>query len=69
MTFQASDLKGHHFFDLCNEYNNSLKPMSMYMKGRSWLKYFGHLNSLCMSVIKQECGQTWTRVRVKYYNY
>ena len=47
MTFQASDLKGHHFFDLCNEYNNSLKPMSIYMKDRFWLKYFGHSNLLC----------------------
>ena len=45
MTFQALDLKGWHFLDLCNEENNFLKPM--YVKGRSWLKFFGHSNSLC----------------------
>jgi len=45
MTFQASDLKRWHFLDLCNEENNVLEPI--YAKGRSWLKFFGHLNSLC----------------------
>jgi len=24
---------------------------------------------LLVCVIRRECGQTWTRVRVKYYNY
>jgi len=46
MTFQALDLKGHHFLDFCNEYNNPLEPI--YAKGSSWLKYFGHSNSLCV---------------------
>ena len=45
MTFQASDLKGHQFLDLCDKDNNPLKPT--YAKGRSWLKYFRHSNSLC----------------------
>ena len=46
MTFQALDLKGHHFLDLCNEYNNPFEPT--YAKDSSWLKYFGHSNSLCV---------------------
>ena len=25
--------------------------------------------TLTLSVIVRECGQTWTKVRVKYYNY
>ena len=45
MTFQASDLKGNQFLDLLNDDNNIIKPS--YVKGRSWLKTFCHLNSLC----------------------
>jgi len=45
MTFQASDLKGHHFLELCDEDNIPLEPL--YSKGGTWLKYFGHSNSLC----------------------
>ena len=45
ITFQASDLKGHQFLELCDEDNNSLKPL--YSKDGTWLKYFGHSNSLC----------------------
>ena len=45
MTFQASDLKGHQFLELCDEDNNSLEPL--YFKSSTWLKYFGHSNSLC----------------------
>jgi len=45
MTFQASDLKGWHFLDLYNNDNNLIEPS--YVKGNSWLKYFGHFNSLC----------------------
>ena len=40
MTFQASDLKKHQFLELC-----ALEPL--YSKGSTWLKYFGHLISLC----------------------
>ena len=50
MTFQASDLKGHHFLNLCDEDNNPLEPT--YVKGGSWLKYFGHSNSLCTRVTR-----------------
>jgi len=45
MTFQASDLKGKQFLDLLNNDNNIIEPS--YAKGGSWLKVFGHLNSLC----------------------
>jgi len=44
MTFQASDMKGKHFLDLVDNDNNIIEPS--YIKGGSWLKYFGHSNSL-----------------------
>jgi len=50
MTFQASDLKGHHFLDLSDEDSNPLEPT--YAKGGSWLKYFGHSNSPCTRVTR-----------------
>ena len=46
MMFQASDFKGNQFLNLLNDDNNTIKPS--YVKGRSWLKVFGHSNSLCM---------------------
>ena len=45
MTFQASDTKGKHFLDLVDIDNNPIKLL--YTKGSSWLKFFGHSNSLC----------------------
>jgi len=42
--FQASNLKGNQFLDLVDDDNNIIEPI--YIKGRSWLKVFGHLNSL-----------------------
>ena len=45
MMFQASDLKGNQFLDLVNDDNNIIKPT--YVKEGSWLKVFGHSNSLC----------------------
>ena len=50
MTFQASDLKGWQFLNLCNDENNVLQPT--YSKGSSWLKFFGHSNSLCARVTR-----------------
>ena len=44
MTFQASDLKEKQFLDLLDN-NNNIIELS-YIKGGSWLKVFGHLNSL-----------------------
>jgi len=39
-----SDLKRKHFLDLLNNDNNIIKLS--YIKGRSWLKHFGHSSSL-----------------------
>jgi len=50
ITFQASDLKEQHFLDLYDNDNNSIKPS--YIKNNSWLKYFGHSNSLCARVMR-----------------
>jgi len=43
--FQASNLKGNQFLDLVDDDNNIIEPT--YVKERSWLKVFGHSNSLC----------------------
>jgi len=45
ITFQASNLKGSQFLDLVDDNNNPIEPT--YAKGGSWLKSFGHSNSLC----------------------
>ena len=45
MTFQVSDFKGKQFLDLLDSNDNIIEPL--YIKGRSWLKFFGHSNSLC----------------------
>ena len=45
MTFQALDFKEKQFLDLLDSDNNIIKPS--YIKGRFWLKFFGHSNSLC----------------------
>jgi len=50
MTFQASDLKGCHFLDLVDNDDNPIKPS--YANGGSWLKYFGHSNSLCTRAMR-----------------
>ena len=44
MTFQVLDEKGNHFLELLDNDNKPLEPT--YSKGRIWLKYFGHSNSL-----------------------
>jgi len=44
MTFQASDLKGKYFLNLLNSDDNIIELS--YIKGRSWLKFFDHSNSL-----------------------
>ena len=46
MIFQASDLKEKQFLDLLNDNDNIFEPS--YVKGGSWLKIFGHSNSLCV---------------------
>jgi len=45
MTFQASDSKENQFLDLLDDDDNIIEPS--YVKGRLWLKVFGHSNSLC----------------------
>jgi len=45
MTFQASDIKGKHFLDLVDDDDNIIELS--YIKDGSWLKFFGHSNSLC----------------------
>ena len=50
MTFQASDLKGKQFLDLLDKDNNIIEPS--YTKGGSWLKIFGHSNSLCAHALQ-----------------
>jgi len=45
MMFQASDEKGRQFFDLLE--NNSYPIKLSYSNRGLWIKYFGHLNSLC----------------------
>ena len=45
ITFQILDFKGKQFLNLLDSDNNIIEPL--YIKGRSWLKFFGHFNSLC----------------------
>jgi len=43
--FQASDAKSKWFLDFLDD---NLQPLKLlYSNGGSWLKYFGHSNSLC----------------------
>jgi len=45
MHFQALDDKGQHFLELLDD---DSKPIELLIsKGGTWLKYFGHSNSLC----------------------
>ena len=50
MTFQASNLKGHHFLELCDNDNDPLEPS--YAKGGIWFKFFVYLNFLCSRAIR-----------------
>jgi len=46
MTFQASNNKERHFLNLLNDKSNPIELS--HFKGGSWLKYFGHSNSLLL---------------------
>ena len=48
MYFQASDDKGWHFLKLLDDNMQPITPLIA--KDGPWLKYFGHLNSLCARV-------------------
>ena len=50
MTFQASDDKRRYFLDLLDNDLNSIELT--YSKGGSWLKFFGHSNSLYTRVTR-----------------
>ena len=66
MTFQALNLKGYQFLDLCDDDNNPLEPS--YAKGGTWLKYFGHSNSLCARAIRAITNHTSTgEYRLKFF--
>jgi len=45
MTFQVSNFKGKQFLNLLDSDDNIIEPL--YIKDGSWLKFFGHSNSLC----------------------
>ena len=48
--FQASDNKGRNFIELLDDNLNIIEPS--YSKGGSWLKFFGHSNSLCARAMR-----------------
>jgi len=50
MTFYASDTEERHFLELLDDEIQSLELS--YSKGGSWLKFFGHSNSLCARATK-----------------
>ena len=56
MTFQTLDLKGKHFLKLVDSDNNIIELS--YIKGSSWLKYFGHSNSLCARALRAIINHT-----------
>ena len=56
MIFQVSDLKGKQFLDLLNSDRNGLEPS--YIKGRLWLKFFSHFNSLCARAMRAIINHT-----------
>ena len=48
--FQVSNAKGRHFLDLLDDDIHPIEPS--YTKGGSWIKYFRHLNFLCIQVTR-----------------
>ena len=56
MTFQVLDSKGKHFLDLVDGDENTLEPF--YIKSSSWLKYFGHSNTLCARALRAITNHT-----------
>jgi len=55
MMFQASDEKERNFLELLDN-NINIEPM--YSKEGSWLKYFGHSNSLYARVLRAMANHT-----------
>ena len=56
MTFQALDNKGRNFLELLDDNLNIIEPS--YSKGGSWLKFFGHSNSLCARAMRAIVNHT-----------
>ena len=56
--FQASDLMVKHFLNLTNSDDNIIKLS--YIKGGSWLKFFGHPNSLYVRASRTITNHTLT---------
>ena len=54
--FQASDNKERNFLELLDDDLNIIEPS--YSKGRSWLKLFGYLNSLCARAMRAIVNHT-----------
>jgi len=66
MIFQASDLKGKQFLNLLNSDGNILELS--YIKGGSWLKFFGHSNSLCARAVRAITNHTSTgKYRLRFF--
>ena len=56
MTFQVSDVKGRQLLDLLDDDLHPIEPS--YTKGGSWIKYFGHSNSLCVRATRAIVNHT-----------
>ena len=59
ITFQASDDKERYFLDLLDNDLNSIELT--YSKGGSWLRFFGHSNSLCTKATRAITNHTLIR--------
>ena len=57
MTFQVSDFKENHFFNLLDDKYLLVKPT--YIKGGSWLKLISHSNLLCTRAIRTITNHTF----------
>jgi len=56
MTFQASNDKEKYFLNLLDDNLNPVEPS--YSKKGSWLKFFGHSNSLCARALRAIINHT-----------
>ena len=66
LIFQALDLKGKQFLDLLDSNRNDLELS--YIKSRSWLKFFGHSNSLCARVTRAITNHALTgKYRLRFF--
>jgi len=67
MTFQVLNLKRKQFLDLFDDDNNIIEPS--YTKGGSWLKVFGHSNSLCVCASRAITNYALTsKYRLRFFS-